>query len=215
PQVYRRLGADWQLPAPPASVKQTTAGVSETQSNIEFNWAGEDARLTGNLVHRVLQLIGEQGLENWEAIGGMPGQRAWCRRQLANQGVCKEKAEAIIEQASEAISLCLASTQGRWLLADHQDAHCEYAITAVFDKRPRALVLDRTFVENGTRWIIDYKTSSHGGGDLEGFLQNEAKRYREQLQRYKSSMAMTENLPIKTALYFPLLDRLYEVNGKD
>ena len=31
----------------------------ETQSYIEFSWAGEDARLTGNLVHRLLQLIGD------------------------------------------------------------------------------------------------------------------------------------------------------------
>ena len=51
----------------------------------------------------------------------------------------------------------------------------------------------------------------HSGGDLEGFLDNEANRYREQLQRYKEAMAITETLPIKTALYFPLLDRFYEV----
>ena len=73
--------------------------------------------------------------------------------------------------------------------------------------------LDRTFVENGTRWIIDYKTSSHGGGDLEGFLQSETDRYREQLQRYRHAMALTETRPIKTALYFPLLDRFCEVES--
>jgi len=83
-------------------------------------------------------------------------------------------------------------------------------MTAVLDNRPRNLVLDRTFVENGTRWIIDYKTSSHGGGDLEGFLDNEASRYREQLQRYQVAMAITETRPIRAALYFPLLDRLCE-----
>jgi len=71
--------------------------------------------------------------------------------------------------------------------------------------------LDRTFVENGTRWIIDYKTSSHAGSDLDGFLENEATRYREQLQRYKNALAMTETRPIKTALYFPMLDRFLEV----
>jgi hypothetical protein len=64
----------------------------------------------------------------------------------------------------------------------------------------------------GTRWIIDYKTSSHTGGDLLGFLDNEASRYREQLLRYKAAMAMNESRPIKTALYFPLLDRLKEID---
>jgi len=73
------------------------------------------------------------------------------------------------------------------------------------------MVLDRTFIDNGTRWIIDYKTSSHGGGGLESFLENEAQRYRDQLQRYRKAMALTETRPIRTALYFPLLDRFKEV----
>jgi len=129
-----------------------------------------------------------------------PSQTAW------------HKADAIIARATIAIENCLASKQGKWILKNHEDARCEYAITAVLDNQPRNMVLDRTFIEDGTRWIIDYKTSSHGGGDLEGFLKNEATRYREQLQRYKDAMAIAENLPVKTALYFPLLDRLYEVD---
>jgi ATP-dependent exoDNAse (exonuclease V) beta subunit len=211
PQIYRRLAAGWQLPDPPESVPQPNIEQVETHNTIEFSWAGEDARLTGNLVHRLLQLIGEQGLGNWQASGGMVKHVNWCRQQLASEGVQKEKADAIISRAAQAIANCLASEQARWILASHADARCEYALTAVLDKQPRSLVLDRTFVENGTRWIIDYKTSSHSGGDLEGFLANETERYREQLQRYKDALAITETRPIKTALYFPMLDRFLEV----
>ena len=182
------------------------------QNYIEFSWAGEDARLTGNLVHRLLQLIGEQGLDPWKASGGIAKRANWCRRQLASEGVQKEKADAIIARATEAIENCLASKQGRWILKNHEGARCEYAITVVLDSRPRNMILDRTFIEDGVRWIIDYKTSSHSGGDLEGFLDNEASRYREQLQRYRDAMAITETLPIRNALYFPLLDRLCEVD---
>jgi len=213
PQKYRRLAADWQLPDRPESVQQANIGPTETQSYIEFSWASEDARHTGNLVHRLLQLIGEMGLASWETnggmgSGGMDGHRNWCYQTLLSEGIQKEKAESIVSRASRAIENCLASEQGRWILDNHEEARCEYAITAVLDKRPRSLVLDRSFVENGTRWIIDYKTSSHGGGDLEGFLKNEAGRYREQLARYKKAVAITETRPIKTALYFPMLDRL-------
>jgi len=211
PQDYRRLAAKWQLPDPPESVPRVKAEHTEAQDYIEFSWAGEDARLAGNLVHRLLQLIGEQGLDNWHAAGGMARKGDWCRQQLAAAGVRKEKADAIIARASLAISNCLASEQGRWILENHEDARCEYAITAVLNKHPKSLVLDRTFIDNGTRWIIDYKTSSHAGGDLDGFLENEAGRYREQLQSYKNALAMTETRPIKTALYFPLLDRLLEI----
>ena len=212
PQDYRRLTAKWQLPAPPESILQAKVEHAEAQNYIEFSWAGEDARLTGNLVHRLLQLIGEHGLDRWHADGGMAQKGNWCRQQLAAEGVRKEKADAIISRASEATANCLASEQGRWILENHEDAVCEYAITAVLDGRPKNLVLDRSFVENNTRWIIDYKTSSHGGGDLDGFLESEAKRYRGQLQRYKNAVAMTETRPIKTALYFPMLDRLLELS---
>ena len=216
PQIYRRLAPDWQLPEAPGSVKATQNEPVETQSYIEFSWAGEDARHTGNLVHRLLQLIGEEGLERWEAGGGMPRHESWCRRQLSKEGIQKEKANAIVKLASRAIEKCLASEQGRWILERHEDARCEYAITAVLPgsgrQQAKNLVLDRTFIENETRWIIDYKTSSHSGGDLEGFLDNEKERYRKQLLGYKNAVALTETRPIKTALYFPLLDRLLEVS---
>jgi ATP-dependent exoDNAse (exonuclease V) beta subunit len=76
----------------------------------------------------------------------------------------------------------------------------------MLDGQPRSMVLDRTFVDKGERWIIDYKTSSHSGGDLEGFLQNEKDRYAKQMKRYRRALAMTESRPIRLALYFPLED---------
>lgn len=212
PQIYRRLAASWQLPQAPSSVQQAPSEPTETQNYIEFSWAGEDARHTGNLVHELLQVIGEKGIQNWKHGGGMAAHTSWCRQQLASEGIRAKKADAIIKRVSVAIERCLSSENGRWILDKHEQAQCEYAITAVLDKaRPVSLVLDRTFVDEGIRWIIDYKTSSHSGGDLEGFLENERKRYLSQLQRYREAMALVETRPIKTALYFPLMDRLLEV----
>jgi len=55
------------------------------------------------------------------------------------------------------------------------------------------------------RWIIDYKTSAHQGGDLEAFLDNERARYREQLEHYARLMVQRDERPIRLGLYFPLL----------
>jgi len=210
PQDYRRLAATWHQPDLPESVHRAKTDHVETQSNIEFSWAGEDARLTGNLVHRILQLIGEQGLDSWSGTDAFTKVSGWCRQQLTREGVSHERAETIMKRVSQAIENCLASEKGRWVLENHEEARCEYAITTVQGKQPRTQVLDRTFVEDGTHWIIDYKTSSHSGGDVEGFLENEAKRYREQLQRYKKALTLSETRPIKTALYFPMFDRFVE-----
>ncbi len=207
PEFHRKLAPDWVIPAPPESVVQSQPVLSEARDYIEFSWAGEEARLTGNLVHRLLQLIAEQGIESWNAYGGIDSCKNWCYQQLLKDGVGRQGAAEILERVQQAVSNCLASERGRWILHNHEDARCELAITAVLDDRARNLVLDRSFVDKDVRWIIDYKTSSHSGGDIDGFLENESKRYRGQMQRYKKAVAITETLPIETALYYPLLDR--------
>jgi ATP-dependent exoDNAse (exonuclease V) beta subunit len=212
PQHYRRLAADWKPPPTPDPVRRAPADLPDVQDRVEFRWAGEDARMTGNLVHRLLQLIAEQGPEAWMAAGGMAGRVNWCRRQLLSEGVQGARADSIISVTSRAIRNCLDSERGNWILESREEAESEYALTAVLNGQPRNLVLDRIFFEDGNCWIIDYKTSSHSGGDLEGFLQNETDRYREQMQRYREAVAINENRPIRTALYFPLLDRFCEVD---
>ena len=70
------------------------------------------------------------------------------------------------------------------------------------------LVIDRLFEDaEGRPWIVDYKTSSHEGADVERFLSEEQKRYREQLERYATA-ARAEGAML--GLYFPLLKRWRE-----
>lgn len=208
---YRRLAADWVAPPPPEAVDQPGREPADIHDDIEFSWAGEDARLTGHLVHRLLQLIAEQGYPNWTTSGGMSSRENWCRQQLASNGVTGDKADLILDRTSRAVENCLTSKQGKWILQPRDESACEHALTAMLDGRAQNMVLDRTFVEADERWIIDYKTSSHSGGDLEEFLKNEKDRYAGQLERYRQAMAMTETRPIRIALYFPLLDSFLEL----
>ena len=67
----------------------------------------------------------------------------------------------------------------------------------------RRIVLDRTFVDDqGARWIVDYKTGTHEGADVEGFLDRERLRYTGQLELYAQALGGTAQL----GLYFPLLN---------
>ena len=209
PQVQWRLPADWSLPPAPEPVLGPEPAPAEARDEVEFSWVGEGARLAGVLVHRVLQQVGQRGIEPWQRDGGMTRCLPWCRNYLAARGLRPEAAAEIVAQVEQAVARCLASEHGRWALGDHSEAACELAITAMQDGRPRSLVLDRTFVEAGVRWIIDYKTSRHAGGDLEGFLRSETERYTPQLRRYRAALA--GELPVRTALYYPLLDCLCEV----
>ena len=75
--------------------------------------------------------------------------------------------------------------------------------------------IDRTFVDqDGTRWIIDYKTSRHEEEDVDAFLDQQQERYRDQLEKYGALMKLQVEEPIKLGLYFPLLQgwREWEYN---
>ncbi|HZA97071.1 MAG TPA: hypothetical protein VE421_13115, partial [Burkholderiaceae bacterium] len=76
----------------------------------------------------------------------------------------------------------------------------------------RRIVLDRTFVDGqGARWIIDYKTGTHEGADVEGFLDRERLRYSGQLDLYARALGGAAQL----GLYFPLLNGWREWKSND
>ena len=62
----------------------------------------------------------------------------------------------------------------RRVLGEHWDARLEWRFSGWRDGRIAHVAIDRSFIdEHGTRWIIDYKTGTHEGGDREMFLNNE------------------------------------------
>jgi ATP-dependent helicase/nuclease subunit A len=72
--------------------------------------------------------------------------------------------------------------------------------------------VDRSFLDDGgTRWVIDFKTSSHEGGNLAAFLDQELSRYRPQLEGYLALAAALGSQPVRAALYFPLLGAFREL----
>jgi ATP-dependent exoDNAse (exonuclease V) beta subunit len=70
-------------------------------------------------------------------------------------------------------------------------------------------LVDRTFIDAGVRWIIDFKTSAHEGGRLESFHDEQQRRYRDQMERYARILTPLGN-PVRLGLYFPLLDEWRE-----
>lgn len=73
-------------------------------------------------------------------------------------------------------------------------------------------MLDRVRIDDdGTHWIIDYKTSTHEGGNLQGFLDAEIARYTPQLHKYAAIYSAWAGVQPRCALYFPLLRKFVEV----
>jgi len=153
-----------------------------------------------------LKQIAESDVTTWDE-GRVDTLMPSVEAALRQRGVQDSDLQRESRFVREALCNTLADEQGQWILADHPDGRCEYALTTCIDTRVVNVIMDRTFIdEQGSRWIIDYKVSRHEGGDVNAFLDNEQQRYRGQLERYGRIMRMLEHeRTVKLALFFPLL----------
>ena len=205
-QGVARLPLAWQMPEPAAAMVWQAAGVAAKEDQpVEYEWAGQSARHIGTVVHRVLQQMAEEGIDNWSEERIHSSAKRY-QLLLERLGVAKADSDTALQRVVSALSKTLNDKKGRWILQPHTDAQCEYRITTVQQGRPGNRIIDRTFIDDaGTRWIIDYKASRHSGGGLNEFLDREKERYESQLNDYAAIMKQLDDRPIKLALYFPLL----------
>ncbi|WKZ11244.1 MAG: UvrD-helicase domain-containing protein [Gammaproteobacteria bacterium] len=208
----RRLPADWRSPAVPAGLVSIRASSPPESAGVDYHWASNWAMCAGSVVHRWLKYMAEQGVAQYDGMT-VEKLRPVFRSQLRSLGTASDALHRATDRVVEALSGALGDERGRWLLsAGHTRAECELAVTVRDGSRFTNLVIDRTFVDqDGTRWLIEFKTSSHEGGDLGAFLRAEVARHREQLERYREALAAIWNEPIRSALYFPVLQQLVEV----
>jgi ATP-dependent helicase/nuclease subunit A len=201
--ILARLPAGFAIAAPAAVAWEGPLERADEPLAPEFSWVGETARRVGSVVHGWLQRIADDALRGWTS-SRVQSLAPAIRNELATRGVAIAEIDAATGRVQRALASTLDDPRGRWLLGPHPRARNEHRITAIVDGAPRMLVVDRHFVDaEGRAWIVDYKTSMHEGGALEGFLDMEQLRYREQLERYAHALLPGQNT--RLGLYFPLL----------
>lgn len=193
-----------ELPSPPPVGEVPPL---DTGRAVSYEWVGSAARHAGTIVHRWLELM---------ARGDVPADRlpadrlAVSRRWALSLGVAHDELDDVAQRAADALAAVTTDERGRWLLEG--DGHAELRLSGVVDSRVLNVVIDRVRIDDGVHWLVDYKTSSHEGGDLAGFLAEQANRYREQLRCYRDIYRGYCDKPLRTALYFPLLGEFVEVD---
>lgn len=176
----------------------------ETGDTPEFSWVRETARHIGTVVHGALEKWG-RALPPTLAVVEAQGPRH--RALLERLGVPQAELDAAAATVLHALRQTWEDARGRWLFdPGHRDVATELALTGLVDGRLVNVLIDRTFIDpEGTRWVIDFKTSRHEGGALEEFLDSEATRYRPQLARYAALARRLGPEPVRAGLYFPLI----------
>jgi ATP-dependent helicase/nuclease subunit A len=210
--TQRRLRAGWQPTALPESPSRTRLAMVETlPAAPEFSWVRERQRHIGTIVHARLAQFAT--LRELPRPAGLESERAGLMEQLRLAGVAQSERAQACDLILAALRTTLEDARGRWLLSGaHRGAHSELALTGIADGRLQSVRVDRSFVDaEGTRWVIDYKTSRHEGADREGFLANELERYREQLTTYAALARGLGPEPVRAGLYFPLMGEFREL----
>jgi ATP-dependent helicase/nuclease subunit A len=203
-----RLGSDWRLPVFDSSVRWQPGMRAGTASStdITFEWVKGNARHIGTVVHAFLNRIAADGLDNWN-VDALKAWKKLIASELLVRGVTREDGAEATEKVIAALANTVQSSRGRWILGRHAEARSEYAIRGRIKDEVISGVIDRVFRdEHGRLWIIDYKTGEHKGGNRDTFLNEEQRRYRDQLENYATLISRIEEGPVSLGLYFPLLD---------
>lgn len=192
----------------PDELQALPPGLRPADNPVELDIAESGLSLeasVGTLVHRCLELIARQGVDGWSAER-VEGARPAYQRWLENQGHASEAATSGAADVVLALACTLGSATGRWLLTAHPEAAAEQAWTSTDGSTASHHVIDRSFVADGCRWIVDYKTARLP----EGELRTRAESYRPQLERYAGLFA-GDPLPLRAAIFFPLQGELVEL----
>jgi ATP-dependent helicase/nuclease subunit A len=208
-----RLRAGWEPPSVPDAVRVTQLPASLLASEpLEFSWVRETQRDIGTIVHAWLLRLAEA--RQLPGAAELEKERALILAQLERLGMPQDERPRAAGVILAALRQTLSDDRGRWILSSaHRGACSEWELSGVTAAGLRNVRIDRSFIdESGLRWVIDYKTSSHEGGDLQGFLAQELERYRPQLAGYVELAQALGREPVRAALYFPLLGAFRELD---
>jgi ATP-dependent helicase/nuclease subunit A len=199
--ILARLPADWQPPRLDAPVwegpalRRTAASARKTT----FEWVGDTSRHVGTVVHELLKCNGP----------GLPSPQlpVIVKDELLRLGVPRAEEPEASARVLRAFTNMLASERGRWLLESRAEQHIEWPIAGRVQDKLVSGTVDRVFRDEQDRlWIVDFKIGEHKGGKRDKFLDEEQRRYREQLESYATLLSRIAAGPIWLGLYFPLLD---------
>ncbi len=178
----------WRAPPPPAAPPLREDSVDALAADV------------GTLVHALLELAATSP-GDWPAKT-IEARRPGFERWLAGRGWPGAAAQSGAARAARLLATTLESRDGRWVLRPRADSGAEMAIARVgAGGTAETRVVDRSFVEDGVRWIIDYKTADLGAAADGARLAAHAGRYRPQLESYAALFA-AEGLPRRLAVFY-------------
>jgi ATP-dependent exoDNAse (exonuclease V) beta subunit len=201
PQLVRLV-----QPAVPSILQTNKATALYSKPNTKPSYQSSLEAGIGTLAHRYMEMIAQQALSHWtvahiETL--KPAMQHWLRQQGHTEQLANDAAATVQRILIQTIN----SADGQWVLKTRADAGVELGITRCHHDVVKSYVIDRTFIEDGIRWIIDYKSVSLESNLADSELNIIAEQYHTQLEDYATLFA-DQATPIQKAILFLSLGKL-------
>ncbi len=163
----------------------------------------------GTITHDILRTIVKYDLLEHLKFNKLISRDNLAKR-LIKSGVPKYALLKSTNTIINSIKNTATDLKGKWILnPHHQNSECELPITSIFNKKILNIIIDRTFIENNIRWIIDYKISCNEQALLPNLLDIK-KQYGKQLNTYAKIISLQEDRPIMLGVYMPIQQAWFE-----
>lgn len=160
------------------------------QPNSRFLLPAEDSnhRLLGIVTHELLQWI----CDSHPDFHSIPWQMA--ANRLLTLGFSRTQLATVLAELKQQIRRLFDDPIGQWLIAEHKEERNEFELLLDANGTVSTRIIDRTFVEQGIRWVIDFKT---GRDDV-----NSRKNHQNQVNEYAEILYRLKPGPICCGIYY-------------
>tara|TARA_Y100000748_G_scaffold219484_1_gene184461 strand:+ start:17585 stop:20716 length:3132 start_codon:yes stop_codon:yes gene_type:complete len=147
---------------------------------------------SGTMIHNYYELI----IKNQLDIDNLLSKKLSYISEVFTKNRYKEsEINTAISIVKKALLSLQKSKDGKWIYQLHEDEGMEINYLHTADNKTEMLIPDRTFIEDNTRWIIDYKTVFN---DKDVKI---TKDFIDQLNLYEL-LFINDDIPIQKAIYF-------------
>ena len=223
PSMIKVLPPSWRFDAFQDEQLEREYAFDNTDFNLSESWneLTNPKRSIGIVIHSVLQLYGEFGVARCK----IKDLSHFIETRIRAQGIGAEQVRDQALRIFRVFEKLECDEDFNWIFADsHLHAKNEWSLWQLSNNGVSESIIDRSFVEDSTRWVIDYKTAvPDQGQSIESFLAEQRACYEDQLRRYrrfvmsfdKKQTHHVEIREFKAGLYFPLIQHFVHCEDLD
>ncbi len=186
--------------------------VSQTSGQTAVEpWTARPPIILGNAIHEALRWLAEH-VSDTPPDGRVDEITPLLQRILMQDAADASVATRLLPQAVRHLRRALRHKDCQWILAKRASAQSEAGFSAHLGGRLVNLRVDRTFLEDGIRYIIDYKSARPRAKESRAkFRARQIAEHEGQLERYARVFKEIEGLPVVAALFLTSIPELLKV----